>query len=186
MEFGDRAARAGIALAAFAATAALMYFGNGLAPRWTLMWFAPLPVLLFGLGRPRLQAGCIAGGAWLAGSLNLWSYFRDLEMALAWFRYFGMAALVFAAGVLLTRALARRGAVWSAWLTLPAIWVSFEYLRNLLWAHGSAACIAYSQLNFLPFLQMASLTGPWGMGFVLMLFPAGLALSIHLWHSARR
>jgi apolipoprotein N-acyltransferase len=186
MEFGDRAERAGIALSVFAATAVLVYFGNGLAPRWALMWFAPLPVLLFALGRPAWQAGFIAAGAWLAGGLNLWSYFRDLGLAVAWFLYFGMAALVFAAGVVLMRALVRRGAVWSAWLALPAIWVSFEYLRNLLWAHGSATCIAYSQLNFLPFLQQASLTGPLGMGFVLMLFPAGLALSIHLWHSARR
>lgn len=185
MEFGDRAGRAGITLAVFAATAALVYFGNGLAPRWALMWFAPLPVLLFALRWPGWQAGFLAAGAWLAGALNLWSYLRDSGLAVAWFLIFGMAALVFAAGVLLTRALVRRGAVWSAWLTLPAIWVSFEYLRNLLWAHGSATCIAYSQLNFLPFLQMASLTGPWGMGFVLMLFPAGLALSIHHWNSAR-
>lgn len=186
MEFGDRAGRAGIALAVFAAAAALVYFGNGLAPRWALMWVAPLPVLLFALGRPVWQAGFIAAGAWLTGCLNLWTYFRDLGLAISWFLYFGIAALIFAAGVLLTRALIRHGAVWSAWLTLPAIWVGFEYLRNLLWAHGSAMCIAYSQLNFLPFLQMASLTGPWGMGFVLMLFPAGLALSIHLWHSVRR
>jgi len=186
MEFGDRARRAGIALAVFAATATLVYFGNGLAPRWVLMWFAPLPVLLFALRRPAWQAGFIAAGAWLAGGLNLWSYFQDLGLAVAWLLYFGISALVFAAGVLLTRALARRSAVWSAWLTLPAIWVSFEYLRNLLWPHGSAACIAYSQLNFLPFLQMASLTGPWGMGFVLMLFPVGLALSLHLWLSARK
>ena len=46
MGFGDRAGRAGTALAVFAATAALVYLGNGLAPRWALMWFAPLPVLL--------------------------------------------------------------------------------------------------------------------------------------------
>jgi apolipoprotein N-acyltransferase len=150
------------------------------------MWFAPLPVLLFALERPAWQAGFIAAGAWLAGGLNLWSYFQDLGLAVAWLLYFGISALAFAAGVLLTRALARRSAVWSAWLTLPAIWVSFEYLRNLLWPHGCAACIAYSQLNFLPFLQMASLTGPWGMGFVLMLFPVGLALSLHLWLSARK
>ncbi len=115
MEFGDRAGRAGIALTVFVATAALVYFGNGLAPRWALMWFAPLPVLLFALGRPAWQAGFVAAGAWLAGGLNLWSYFQDLGLAVAWFLIFGLAALVFATGVLLTRALARRGAVWSAW-----------------------------------------------------------------------
>jgi len=31
------------------ATAAMFYFGNGLEPWWPLMWFAPLPLLLFAL-----------------------------------------------------------------------------------------------------------------------------------------
>jgi apolipoprotein N-acyltransferase len=67
-----------------------------------------------------------------------------------------------------------------------AVWVAFEFARNLwLWPHGSAACIAYSQLNFLLFLQLASIAGPWGMGFVLMLFPNGLALAIDRWGSGQ-
>lgn len=187
MESGNRLFRLGIALAAFAATAALLYFGNGLMPRWPLVWFAPLPVLLFALRRPAGQAALVAAAPWLVGGLNMWGYLRILKgPPVAWFAAFGLAALVFAAGVLLMRALMRRGAVWSAWLALPAVWVSYEYVRNLLWPHGSASCLAYSQLNFLPFLQLASLTGPWGMSFVLMLFPAGMALGIHLWNPARR
>lgn len=188
MGFGNKAGRAGMALAALAATAALVYFGNGLIPRWPLVWVAPLPVLVFVLRRPAWQAGLVAAGAWLAGGLNLWGYLRVLHApAVVWFVDFGTAAVVFAAGVLLMRALERRGAVWSAWLALPAVWVTFEFARNLwLWPHGSATCIAYSQLNFLPFLQFASIAGTWGMGFVLLLFPAGLALAIHLWNSARR
>ncbi len=187
MGSGNRSFHAGIALAAFVATAALVFFGNGLMPRWPLMWFAPLPVLPFALRRPAWQAGLVAAAAWLAGSLNLWGYLRVLgALPVTWFTGFGLAAAVFAAGVLLMRALIRRGAVWSAWLALPAVWVSYEYVRNLLWPHGSASCLAYSQLNFIPFLQLASLTGPWGMSFVLMLFSAGLAMGIHLWNPARR
>ena len=188
MGFGNRAKSAAIALAAFAATAGLLYFGNGLLPRWPLMWLAPLPVLVFALRRPAWQSGSVAAAAWLLGCLNLWGYLRVLSQPPAvWFSDFGAEALVFAAGVLLMRALERRGAVWSAWVALPAVWVTFEFARNRwLWPHGSAGCIAYSQLNFLPFLQLASLAGPWGMGFVLMLFPTGLALAIHRWGSARR
>jgi len=183
MEFGDRVRNAGLALAAFAVTAALVYRGNGLEPRWPLMWLAPLPVLVFALRRPAWQGAVVAGAAWMAGGLNLWGYLRVLHVpAIIWFADFGTAAVAFAVGVLLMRALARRGAVWSAWLALPAEWVAFEFARNLwLWPHGSAACIAYSQLNFLPFLQVASLAGPWGMGFVLLLFPTGLALAIDRW-----
>jgi apolipoprotein N-acyltransferase len=186
MEFDNKVRSAAIAVAAAGATAGLVFLGNGLMPRWPLMWLAPLPVLVFALRRPAWQAGAVAVAAWLAGGLNLLGYLRLLGAPpVAWLVDFGTAAAAFAAGVLLTRALERRGAVWSAWVALPAVWVTFEYVRNLLWPHGSGACIAYSQLNFLPFLQLASVAGPWGMGFVLMLFPAGLALAIHRWGSAR-
>jgi apolipoprotein N-acyltransferase len=185
MEFVARSRHAAIAVAVFATSAALVFFGNGLTPRWPLMWLAPLPVLLFALESSAWQGAFVAAGAWLAGCLNLWSYFRVIG-PLAWIVPFGTSAVVFAAGVLLTRTLVRRGAVWSAWVALPAVWVVFEFLRNLLWPHGSAGSVAYSQLNFLPFLQWASVAGPWGMGFVLMLFPAGLALGLHLWNRARR
>ena len=186
MESANKLIRIASALLAIIATAAMLYFGDGLIPRWPLMWFAPLPVLLFALRRPAWEAGLVAFGAWMVGSLNFWHYFRILHAPLAaWFADFGMSAAAFAAGVLLMRALARRGSMWSAWLALPAAWITFEFVRNFLWPHGSAACIAYSQLNFLPFLQTASLVGPSGMGFVLMLFPAGLALSIDRWRSKR-
>ena len=37
------------AVLAVVATAAMFYFGNGLEPWWPLMWFFPLPLLLFAL-----------------------------------------------------------------------------------------------------------------------------------------
>ena len=52
------------------------------------------------------------------------------------------------------------------------------------WVAGS---LAYSQLRFLPFLQLASITGPWGMTFVLLLFPAAIAIALHIrQHSWKR
>lgn len=187
MESGGKVRGLLVALLAIAATAVLVYFGNGLEPRWPLMWLAPVPVLVYALRNSAWRAGVVAFVAMLAGCLNFWGYFRIPGAPLVAFAVsFGMMALVFAGAVLLVRALARRGAVWSAWLALPAAWVAFEYLRNLwLWPHGSAACLGYSQLRFLPFLQLASLTGPWGMSFVLLLFAAGVALGIHWWGSQR-
>ena len=176
-----------IGLVAAGATALLLYFGDGLMPRWPLMWVAPLPVLVYALAsRVGWRAGFVAFSAWLAGGLNLLGYMRHGGTPfLGWLFAFSIEALVFALAVLLMRRLARRGSVWSAWVALPAVWVAFEYIRNLLWPHGSAACLAYSQLNFLPFLQTASLAGPWGMGFVLLLFSAGIALAIYGWGAER-
>jgi apolipoprotein N-acyltransferase len=175
------------ALAAFASAALLVFLGNGLEPRWPLMWLAPLPVLVFALRSSAWSAGLVAFAAWLAGGLNLWGYLRTVGAPpIAWFANFGMIAAVFALGVLLMRALARRGRIWSAWVALPAVWVTFEFVRNFVWPHGSGGSLAYSQLKFVPFLQLAAIAGPWGLTFVLTLFPAGLALAIHYRGSEKR
>ena len=164
------------------ATGLMFYFGNGLEPWWPLMWLAPLPVLWFALRCSRLATAVTAVCSIALGMLNLWSYLTKTLGAPAsvWLAVTAVVAVVFVAGTLLFRALVLRGAVWSAMLALPSIWVTLEYLRNLATPHGSAGSLAYSQLRFLPFLQLASVTGPWGMTFVLMLFSSALAIALHL------
>jgi apolipoprotein N-acyltransferase len=160
----------------------MFYFGDGLNPLWPLMWIAPLPVLVFALRSKWWEAAVTALAAMMLGNLNMWSYFtKTLGMpGSAWVGIFLAAGVVFAAGVLLFRVLVLRGPAWSGLLALPAVWVTSEYVRNVTSPHGSAGSLAYSQLKFLPFLQLASITGPWGMSFVLLLFPAAIAIGLHL------
>lgn len=176
------------AVVAIVATAAMFYFGNGLEPRWPLMWFAPLPMLLLALRSEWWTAALTAVAVIMLGNLNMWSYFtKTLSMPGAvWVGISLAAGVVFAAGVLLFRVLVLRGAVWSGALALPAVWVTSEYVRNVTTPHGSAGSLAYSQLKFLPFLQLASITGPWGMTFVLFLFPAAIAIGLHIRQNSRK
>jgi apolipoprotein N-acyltransferase len=170
-----------VAVLVAAATALLLWFGNGLNPWWPLMWFAPLPVLWFALHRSWWVAGLTAAAAWLAGSFNLWGYLHLVGLPFAaWFSIFGAVAIIAAGAVLLFRALVLRGAVWSGLVAFPAAWVAMEWVRNLTTPHGTAGSIAYTQLKFLPFLQLASVTGPWGMSFLLLCFPAALAIGLRL------
>ncbi len=169
------------ALIAILSTFLLVWFGYGLDPHWPLLWFAPLPVLLFALRHSWQGAALVAFVSWLGGCFDFWHYFQLLQTPfVVWLSVFSTGALVFAAAVLLFRALVRRGAPWSALAAFPAAWVSYEYVRNLTTPHGTAGSLAYTQLEFLPFLQLASLAGPWGMSFVMLLFPAALALGLHL------
>jgi len=169
------------ALIAILLTFVLVWFGYGLDPHWPLLWFAPLPVLLFALRHSWQSAALVAFVSWLAGCFDFWHYFQVQQTPfVVWLNVFSIGALVFAGAVLLFRALARRGALWTALVAFPAAWVSYEYVRNLTTPHGTAGAMAYTQLEFLPFLQLASLAGPWGMSFVMMLFPAALALGLHL------
>ncbi len=186
MAFATDYRRTGSALLAVASTAVLVWFGTGLYPRWPLLWFAPLPVLLFASRNSWWGTAVTAALSWLIGGLNLWYYFSvALHMLPAiWIPIFVFPALVFAGAVLLFRGLLRRGASWSALLAFPATWVSVEYLFNLISPHGTGGNLSYSQLNFLPVLQLASITGPWGISFLVLLFPAAIAIGLHLRRTA--
>jgi apolipoprotein N-acyltransferase len=183
--FADDSRDTGSALLAAISTAVLLWFGTGLHPWWPLLWFAPVPALLFAVRTSWPKAALAAALAWTAGGLNLWHYFSVLHVPLVVrAAIVAIPALMFAAAALLFRALLRGGAGWSALLALPAAWVSFEYLFSLVSPHGTGGNLAYSQLNFLPVLQLASVTGPWGISFLLLLFPAALAIGLHLRRSA--
>jgi len=182
MAFAVRYRQAVNALLAIVAAAVMFYFGNGLDPWWHLMWFAPLPVLLFALRSKWWATAVTAAAAMMLGSLNMWNYLIHTLGAprYAWAVIFLIMSVIFVAGVLLFRGLVLRGALWSGLLAIPALWVTSEYVRNVTSPHGSAGSLAYSQLKFLPLLQLASITGPWGMTFVLLLFPAAIAIGLHL------
>ncbi len=177
-----RPRRALVALLTVTVSAALFWFGTGLESAWPLAWFAPLPVLLFALRGSWWATALVAFGARLIGGLDTWHYFRVLGTPpIVWVIIYSLLALLFTAVVLLFRALGRRGAWWSAVFVFPAAWVSFEYLASLVSVHGTGGNLAYTQLDFLPLLQLASATGPWGISFVVCLFPAMLAATWHLW-----
>jgi len=169
-------------LLAVLSTAVLAWFGTGLTPFWPLLWLAPLPVLLFAGRASARGTALVAALAWFLGGLNLWHYFHGVlrvppPVLLA---IYVTPSVMFALAVLLHRALLRRGAYVSALLAFPALWVSFEYLLNVTSPHATGGNIAYSQLEFLPFLQLASLTGPWGMSFLLLSFSSAIAVGVHL------
>lgn len=173
--------RLALAIAAIALTAMMVWFGYSLNPWWPLMWFAPLPVLLFSVRASWWSAALTAGIALFLGCFTLWNYFHQLQAPSSVFvSIVSVAAAEFALAVLLFRALLRRGAAWSALLAFPSLLVVAEYVRNLTGTGGTAGSFAYTQLNFLPFLQLASITGPWGMTFLLLLFPASIAIWFYL------
>ena len=161
-------------------SASAFYFGTGLHPIWWLTWLAPLPLLLVSLQLSGRAAFIVSWLVAVLGALNLWRYFhRDLEapvLVTLLILVFTSAAL--ALGVCLFRRSAIRGNLFAAALVFPAFWVTYEYLRASTSPHSTALNIAYSQMNFLPILQTASIAGIWGIDFCVFLFPATLAALI--------
>lgn len=177
--FSGRLTFGWVALAG-ALSALLFYFGTGLHPLWWMAWLAPVPVLAVAPRLGRWTAFLLGALAFLIGSLNRWSYFtRVVEVPLpVIFIALTVPALVFGLGVLLVRAFLRRGRLLGAAFVLPCYWVSFEALTELGSPHSTFGNLGYSQMNCLPLIQVASLTGIWGISFVVVLIGATLGALI--------
>jgi len=164
-----------LAIFAQAATATMLSFGAGLHPLWWLTWLAPLPVLV---AAPRLRASeafTVAVLAWLLGSLNLWDEVRTIGSTTFLFVLLICPALTFGFCAVLFRAWILRGGVWQGALSVPVAWVAAEFLGSQVSAHGTFGNLGYTQSDFLPIIQVASIVGLWGISFCLLLVPATVA-----------
>jgi apolipoprotein N-acyltransferase len=63
-------------------------------------------------------------------------------------------------------------------LVVPAAWTLFDYLRSSGILGYPWGLIGTTQYSFLPLIQIASLTGVWGIGFVVLLCNASLAWAL--------
>jgi apolipoprotein N-acyltransferase len=166
-----------LVIGAGVASAGLFYFGTGLHPKWSALWLAPVPVLAIA---PRLRGGAaflLGSVAWLIGETNQWNYVRheiELPLQIA-VLYFVVPAVVFGFGVLFARGFLRRGSLFLAALAFPIYWVAYEYLTAIASPHSTWGNIAYTQMDLLPLIQIASVTGVWGISFVVFLFATAVA-----------
>ncbi|RDI50902.1 apolipoprotein N-acyltransferase [Nocardia mexicana] len=167
--------------AAVALSAVLWHFGSGLRPVPGLAFLAPLPVLLLA-GRVSPAVAFVSGTvAWLTGELQMWTYLTNTLEQPAPFTValLGGSAAVFGGLVTLTGILLTRGRPAAATLALPAGWTAFEFVVSLTSSTGAWWSIAYAQADVRPLIQSASLTGVWGITFLILLAPAAIAVLVH-------
>ncbi len=171
--------RAAAGLAA-AASGTALYFGTGLHPLPWLTWIALIPVLVVAVRLGWLGAAAAAFAAWLAGELNQWTYLTgDIGMPKAAAAAILLAAAgLFAATVLVFRALVRRERPAAAVLAPPALWVGLEYAFATASPDGAFWSLAYTQADVLPLIQVASLTSYLGVTFLLLAVPAAVVVAV--------
>jgi apolipoprotein N-acyltransferase len=167
----SRSNRPLLAAVATALSAVAWFYGTGLHPIWVLTWLAPLPILLVA---PLIPRGITFATAWLGfaiGSLNIWRYANIVGVPL-WLKIVAVVApaLVFAAIVLLHRRVILRGQLVGAAFALPILWTAFEYLLEVKSPHSTWGNLGYTQIDVLPLIQIASITGIWAISFTVFLF----------------
>ncbi len=166
-----------LALLSVAVSASAFYISTGLGTFWPAAWIAPVPILVLAVRTTKRTAMLAASAAYFLGSLNLLAYLAEVVPVGLVVVLLLVPALAFGGAVLVFRFAARRLPPWVAGFAFPAAWVSYEFLLSLISPHGTAPSLAYSQADLLPLVQIASLSGIWGITFLLTLIPAALSIA---------
>lgn len=160
-----------LALLATALSAAGWWFGAQLHPVWWLTWLAPLPILWLATCMRAHWAALTAFVAISLGGIPYWPYTHNLiglPVSASLLSIFAPAAIVMLA-VLLYRRLSRQGRHLAAAFAFPALITTALFLNTLTSINGSWGELGYTQMDALPVIQLAALTGVVGVGFLVML-----------------
>ncbi len=153
---------------------AAWFVSLGVHSVWPLAWLTPLPLLLLARDMSARGTAILAAATAVLGSVNLIIAYRDLPPTVVAGTVVGLA-LHFCAVILLWRFVARRAPTMVSVVAYPLILTSSEFLIALTSPHGTAGNTAYSQADVLPLLQLVSITGIWGVSFLLALVPSAIA-----------
>ncbi|SFD87532.1 apolipoprotein N-acyltransferase [Chitinophaga sp. CF118] len=158
------------------------YFGNGLnGDFWYLVWLAPIPIICLAIVNSAKVAFLASFITYLIGRLSWFWYLVKVATMLPAIIFTLAPALVFACIIIITRSTALKLNSWYSLFAFPLFFSTFEYLLIKFAPDGTAASIAYSQMNCLPLIQIASLAGILGITFLITLIPSFIAFALLFW-----
>jgi apolipoprotein N-acyltransferase len=144
--------------------AGLLLFSNG---RWAIplaTWLAPIFLIRFARTQPALKGLGLLLIASVLANLFFWQGIIPQVLHLPVASGIGV---VFWLPYLADRLLVNRLRSFAATLVFPLLQVSLEYINAIANPLGSWGSLAYTQHSFLPFLQLLSITGMWGLSFLI-------------------
>jgi apolipoprotein N-acyltransferase len=157
---------------------ALLAQAYSLNPFWPLAWLAPIPLLIAVIGASRL--GAVTYGA-IAGVLSMAlmvSYFMQIGGLVPVLIITLAKAIIWGAMAYAVRGAARLVPAYAGVFVFPALMAGADTLIAATSPHGSAGALAYSQMDFIPAIQIASLGGAPAITFVVTLFASFIAFLI--------
>lgn len=163
---------------ALVSSAVLFSFGMGLTPVPGLIWWAPLPVLLLAPRVSTSRALLVAFVAYVASTAPSWGFYTrssDTPLWPAGVLIILSFAWTFVLAVWTFRRLVTRGRILLAAFTAPALWVATLYLISVSNPMGIMGTLATTQAEVTPVMKLASVTGWFGVEFLVLFVPTALA-----------
>lgn len=144
--------------------AGLLLFSNG---HWFIplaTWLAPLFLIRFARTQPARKGLGLVLVASVLANLFFW---QGIIPGGAYLPLASGIGVIFWLPYLADRLLTDRLRNFAATLAFPLLQVSLEFINTSVSPFGSWGSLAYTQHSFLPFLQLLSITGMWGISFLV-------------------
>jgi len=142
-----------------------------------LLWIAPLPILWISLQSSARTSFFLAFLAYLIGRLSWLSFLSVLMPPMSIIIVSVLPPVLFGLYILLNRWIVLKSqSAWSVF-AFPVIVSAFEFLIFNNPVDGTAGGLAYTQSNYLTVIQIASVTGIWGIVFIASLLPAAIVMA---------
>lgn len=151
------------------------FFSNHLSGNyWYLLWLAPIPVLLISFSLTAGTAFLIAYIAYAIGRLS-WFHYLQTVSSLSFAIILTLSLpLIFAFIIVLVRKIILKSNSWLNVFAFPVFFTASEWLMMQLSPDGTSSSLAYTQMNALPVIQIASVTGILGITFLVTFFPSAV------------
>jgi len=155
-------------------------------PRWGFFfcaWVSFIPLFFALQSEPRLHVAALLGGVfqaafalvdvvWIQRALVVHGHFHWLWAAVVFLGLIAVLSL-FGAGFGLVAAYASSKGL-PLYITAPITWTSFEYARTYFFSGFPWDLVGYSQVNWVTFLQLADITGIYGVSFLVVVVNASI------------
>jgi len=159
-------------------SAVLMNLGDTLHPLWWAMWLAPIPMLLASFRCSARGAALLIAAVALTGCISMAQGLTAIGVA---------PAILITVGRLLewlgiglgTRRLVLRSRHWLVPFLYPIVWAGLDTILTRGLADGAFSSLAFSQMDALPVIQIAAVTGQAGIVFLIGLFASTVAVALH-------
>jgi apolipoprotein N-acyltransferase len=166
-------------ITAAAIGAALLYFALKLTPFWPAAWLAPIPLLLVAFHAPSREASLLVWFAAAIGVSSNLTYYLQTTGPIATAVILILQILAWGFYVNRTRSVVRNSQSWTVVFVFPALMAAIDTLVSRFSPHGTAGSFAYTQMDFLPAIQIASVLGAPSIVFLVGLFASTAAIAIY-------
>lgn len=152
------------------------------------IWFAPIPLLIYAFKRNAIKPFLMALSVYFfANSVAVLSITHTMPSDIKQYYPTNLfilsnltTGLIYSLGILLTRQVTLKSKSWLSIFVFPAFWTSYEYINIMTSSAGNNNSIAYTQIHWISLIKISSITGIWGLIFLLTLIPSGLAIAWYL------